>query len=104
MDNTHAHNPCAKMFRCLTNQTSLYWITNGAVHAHQNLILLKEFYAQHEDVIFKPLDGMGGSSIFRILYFYHSDIIKFQILRSSMQSTLDFSVVQLIRFDITRNQ
>jgi len=28
--------------------------------------LLREFYAQHEDVIFKPLDGMGGSSIFRI--------------------------------------
>jgi glutathione synthase len=28
--------------------------------------LLREFYAEHEDVIFKPLDGMGGSSIFRI--------------------------------------
>ncbi|PCJ43683.1 MAG: glutathione synthase [SAR86 cluster bacterium] len=28
--------------------------------------LLREFYAQHEDVIFKPLDGMGGASIFRI--------------------------------------
>ncbi|MDG2090084.1 MAG: glutathione synthase [Gammaproteobacteria bacterium] len=28
--------------------------------------LLREFYDQHEDVIFKPLDGMGGSSIFRI--------------------------------------
>ncbi len=27
---------------------------------------LKAFYQQHEDVIFKPLDGMGGSSIFRI--------------------------------------
>ena len=26
---------------------------------------LKEFYGQHQDVIFKPLDGMGGSSIFR---------------------------------------
>lgn len=31
-----------------------------------NPTLLREFYAQHEDVIFKPLDGMGGSSIFRI--------------------------------------
>ncbi len=28
--------------------------------------LLREFYTEHEDVIFKPLDGMGGSSIFRI--------------------------------------
>jgi glutathione synthase len=28
--------------------------------------LLREFYHRHEDVIFKPLDGMGGSNIFRI--------------------------------------
>ena len=28
--------------------------------------LLKAFHAEHEDVIFKPLDGMGGSSIFRL--------------------------------------
>jgi glutathione synthase len=28
--------------------------------------LLKKFAASHGDVIFKPLDGMGGSSIFRI--------------------------------------
>jgi glutathione synthase len=28
--------------------------------------LLRKFYAEHEDVIFKPLEGMGGSSIFRI--------------------------------------
>ena len=27
---------------------------------------LKAFYTLHEDVIFKPLDGMGGSSIFRV--------------------------------------
>ncbi|PCJ28239.1 MAG: glutathione synthase [SAR86 cluster bacterium] len=27
---------------------------------------LKAFHKQHEDVIYKPLDGMGGSSIFRI--------------------------------------
>jgi len=27
---------------------------------------LKAFYLQHEDVIFKPLDGMGGTSIFRV--------------------------------------
>lgn len=32
----------------------------------RNSVLLKEFYAEHKDVIFKPLDGMGGSSIFRI--------------------------------------
>jgi glutathione synthase len=28
--------------------------------------LLREFHQQHGDVIFKPLDGMGGSSIFRL--------------------------------------
>lgn len=28
--------------------------------------LLKAFHQQHGDVIFKPLDGMGGSSIFRL--------------------------------------
>ncbi|TBR43877.1 glutathione synthase [Marinomonas agarivorans] len=28
--------------------------------------LLKEFHKEHQDVIFKPLDGMGGSSIFRL--------------------------------------
>ena len=28
--------------------------------------LLREFYAVHGDVIFKPLDGMGGSGIFRL--------------------------------------
>jgi glutathione synthase len=27
---------------------------------------LKAFYAEHGDVIFKPLDGMGGTSIFRV--------------------------------------
>ena len=27
--------------------------------------VLREFVAEHQDVIFKPLDGMGGSSIFR---------------------------------------
>lgn len=27
---------------------------------------LKAFYVEHQDVIFKPLDGMGGSSIFRV--------------------------------------
>lgn len=28
--------------------------------------LLKEFHQVHRDVVFKPLDGMGGSSIFRV--------------------------------------
>ena len=28
--------------------------------------LLKQFHQDHKDVIFKPLDGMGGSSIFRL--------------------------------------
>ncbi len=27
--------------------------------------LLKAFHAEHQDVIYKPLDGMGGASIFR---------------------------------------
>lgn len=28
--------------------------------------LLREFHQQHKDVIFKPLDGMGGTAIFRL--------------------------------------
>lgn len=28
--------------------------------------LLKEFYQEHQDIILKPLDGMGGASIFRV--------------------------------------
>ncbi|WP_426415419.1 glutathione synthase [Aestuariirhabdus sp. LZHN29] len=28
--------------------------------------LLRDFAASHEDVIYKPLDGMGGTSIFRV--------------------------------------
>ena len=29
--------------------------------------MLKEFHAQHKNVIFKKLDGMGGASIFRVM-------------------------------------
>jgi glutathione synthase len=32
----------------------------------RNKSLLREFYQRHEDVIFKPLDGMGGANIFRL--------------------------------------
>ena len=32
----------------------------------RNPLLLKEFLDKHEDVIVKPLDGMGGKSIFRL--------------------------------------
>lgn len=28
--------------------------------------LLRDFHAEHQDIIVKPLDGMGGSSIFRL--------------------------------------
>ena len=31
----------------------------------RNELQLRSFHAEHGDVIFKPLDGMGGSSIFR---------------------------------------
>lgn len=31
-----------------------------------NAQVLKQFYATHHDVIYKPLDGMGGSAIFRV--------------------------------------
>ena len=27
---------------------------------------LRDFHRQHEDAIYKPLDGMGGSAIFRV--------------------------------------
>lgn len=29
-------------------------------------VLIREFHAKHKDIICKPLDGMGGTSIFRI--------------------------------------
>lgn len=32
----------------------------------RSLDRLRAFHAEHKDVIFKPLDGMGGSSIFRV--------------------------------------
>lgn len=32
----------------------------------RNPLILKEFIDEHEDVIVKPLDGMGGQSIFRV--------------------------------------
>jgi len=31
----------------------------------QNTLHLRKFHGEHHDVIFKPLDGMGGSGIFR---------------------------------------
>ncbi|MAM71359.1 MAG: glutathione synthase [Gammaproteobacteria bacterium] len=31
-----------------------------------DITLLKQFHDKHKDVIYKPLDGMGGSSIFRV--------------------------------------
>ncbi|MEX2366849.1 MAG: glutathione synthase [Pseudohongiellaceae bacterium] len=34
------------------------------VSSHKDI--LKEFYNTHSDVIFKPLDGMGGTSVFRL--------------------------------------
>ena len=34
--------------------------------------LLREFHAEHGDVIFKPLDGMGGSRIFRLRHDDHN--------------------------------
>lgn len=32
----------------------------------QNLMHLRAFHQKHQDVVFKPLDGMGGKGIFRI--------------------------------------
>ena len=32
----------------------------------RNATMLRKFYAEHKDIILKPLDGMGGASIFRI--------------------------------------
>ncbi|WP_438864500.1 glutathione synthase [Neptunicella sp.] len=32
----------------------------------RNSALIREFHQQHQDIICKPLDGMGGSSIFRV--------------------------------------
>ena len=32
----------------------------------QNIAVLKRFHKEHQDVIFKPLDNMGGQGVFRI--------------------------------------
>ncbi|RUO80701.1 glutathione synthase [Idiomarina tyrosinivorans] len=40
------------------------WITDCVVTRSAEVI--REFHKQHKDVIAKPLDGMGGASIFRI--------------------------------------
>ncbi len=32
----------------------------------RNHMLMREFLAEHKDIILKPLDGMGGASIFRL--------------------------------------
>jgi len=32
----------------------------------RDMQMLKEFHRLHKDVVFKPLDGMGGSAIFRV--------------------------------------
>ncbi|MDG9668751.1 glutathione synthase [Hahella sp. CR1] len=32
----------------------------------RDVMRLRRFFAEHEDVVFKPLDGMGGKSIFRV--------------------------------------
>lgn len=37
-----------------------------AVLVSRDMERLKNFHHQHDDVIFKPLDGMGGMSIFRV--------------------------------------
>ena len=34
----------------------------------KNIKLLKAFIAQNEEVVYKPLDGMGGESIFKVNY------------------------------------
>ena len=34
----------------------------------KNIKLLKTFLAQNEEVVYKPLDGMGGESIFKVNY------------------------------------
>ena len=34
----------------------------------KNIKLLKAFLTQNEEVVYKPLDGMGGESIFKVNY------------------------------------
>ncbi|MBX9916698.1 MAG: glutathione synthase [Nitrosomonas sp.] len=40
------------------------WIAPTLVTSQSHLI--REFLAQHRDIILKPLDGMGGASVFRV--------------------------------------
>ena len=34
----------------------------------RNISLVREFFKEHQDIICKPLEGMGGSSVFRLKY------------------------------------
>jgi glutathione synthase len=50
--------------------------------------LLKDFHRQHQDVVFKPLDGMGGSAIFRVRHDDPNLNVILEMLTSEGRSTI----------------
>lgn len=46
----------------------------------QSLVLLREFYSEYKDIVCKPLEGMGGSSVFRLQYPELNAAVVFEVL------------------------
>jgi len=53
-----------------------------------NATALRNFYAQHKDVILKPLDGMGGTSIFRVGHGDHNLSVIIETLTAHGQRSI----------------
>lgn len=49
---------------------------------------LRQFWEQHRDVIFKPLEGMGGSSVFHVDKQKHNLSVILEVLTRSQQLTI----------------
>ncbi|MHB1946886.1 MAG: glutathione synthase [Gammaproteobacteria bacterium] len=46
----------------------------------RSMSLLREFYAEHKDIICKPLEAMGGASVFRLQYPELNASVVFEVL------------------------
>jgi glutathione synthase len=46
----------------------------------RSIDLLREFYLTHQDIVCKPLEGMGGSSVFRLHYPEQNASVVFEVL------------------------
>ncbi|MDA8561910.1 glutathione synthase [Gammaproteobacteria bacterium] len=54
----------------------------------KNIEKIKEFYLKHKDIVCKPLDEMGGSSIFRLTYPDINANVVFEVLSNNSKKTM----------------